>query len=130
MVILHYFFVFMIQVYRSCWLTMFLVIASSVISDVALSENAPIISIKHNDYIIKGSTAAELRQQMNKLGTVEKSTGKHFDAYTGWNVSTNYRYKPSGNQCKIYTATVKVDVIFTMPRWNAPANRSSELKKR
>jgi predicted secreted Zn-dependent protease len=91
-------------------------IASSliaVISDVALSQDAPIISIKKNNYTIQGATVAELRQQMNKLGPIDKSTGKHFDAYTHWYVSTNYRYQPVGNQCKIYTATVKIDVTFT-----------------
>jgi predicted secreted Zn-dependent protease len=123
----------MLRLYKSFWLPVFLMIASSliaIISDVALSQDAPIVSIKNNDYIIQGSTAADLRQQMNKLGPVEKSTGKHFDGYTHWYVSTNYRYQPVGNQCKIYTATVKIDVTFTMPRWNASAKSSSDLKKR
>ena len=122
----------MLRVYRSFWLLVFLMIASylmAVISDVALSEDTPIISIKNNDYIIQGSTVAELRQQMNKLGPIDKSTGKHFDAYTHWYVNTNYRYQPVGTQCKIYTATVKVDVTFTMPRWNISAKSSSDLKK-
>ena len=121
------------RLYRSFWLPVFLMIASSlmaVISDVALSQDAPIISINKNNYTIQGSTVAELRQQMNQLGPIDKSTGKHFDAYTHWYVSTNYRYQPVGNQCKIYTATVKIDVTFTMPRWNAPAKSSSDLKKR
>jgi predicted secreted Zn-dependent protease len=71
-----------------------------------------------------------LRQQMNKLGPIDKISGKHFDAYTGWNVNTNYRYKPIGNQCKIYTVTVKIDVNFIMPKWNIPVNSSSDLKIR
>jgi predicted secreted Zn-dependent protease len=123
----------MLRLYKSFWLPVFLMITSSlmaVISDIALSQDAPIISIKNNNYTIQGSTAAELRQQMNKLGHVEKSTGKHFDGYTHWYVSTNYRYQPVGNQCKIYTATVKIDVTFTMPQWNASAKSSSDLKKR
>ena len=63
------------RLYRSFWLPVFLMIASSlmaVISDVALSQDAPIISINKNNYTIQGSTVAELRQQMNQLGPIRQ----------------------------------------------------------
>ncbi len=60
-----------------------------IFSGTAISQSTPRISIKYDYYSIHGSIAAQLRSQMNQLGYLDKSTGRHYDAYTRWYVKWN-----------------------------------------
>jgi predicted secreted Zn-dependent protease len=121
------------KILRCCRLPIFLTIASCgfiVSNKQAIAQNTPNVSIKTNYYDIQGSTAKQLRSQLNQLGAVDPKTGKRFDARVNWQVSWQYRYRPVSNQCQITQATVNVQVIYTMPRWNPSANASIDLKNR
>jgi len=52
----------------------------------------PAMNIRLNYYQIFGSTATELRSQMNQYGPPDPKTGRRFDAYTRWNVRWRYRH--------------------------------------
>ena len=76
-------------------------------------------------YQIEGSTAGELRAQMNQLGPADR-LGQH-DAYTKWYVSWSYPYSIEGGECATGPVEVEVEVTFTLPQWDPPADASQEL---
>jgi predicted secreted Zn-dependent protease len=89
----------------------------------------PAITVTTNHYTITGSTASELRQQMNQLGPLWR-TGKRFDAITRWHVRWSYRYAIRNNRCQITTNQVQADITITMPQWRSSSQVSGDLVKR
>jgi len=86
--------------------------------------------MKNYDYYdIEGRTAAELRQQMNIYG-VAWTNGSIYDAYTGWNVKWNYRYRVTDHNCSIGSVSTTLNVEFRLPRWTDYDGGSSALKKK
>ena len=57
-----------------------------------LAGAEPGVMINYDYYDIEGRTAAELRDQMDRNGVLW-TNGNTYDAYTGWNVKWNYRYR-------------------------------------
>ena len=88
---------------------------------------APNIAIQYQYYSISGSTASQLRQQMNQRGP-SGPDGRRFDGYTRWNVRWVYQYNSQPDRCKIASANVNLTVNFMMPQWQAPPEVSPSLK--
>jgi predicted secreted Zn-dependent protease len=86
-------------------------------------NNQPNINTQEIYYQISGTTAQQLRQQMNKLGP------RGYDAYTEWNIKWNYRYQQRNNQCRIASVVVNTTIKITLPAWRIPANASQKLKQ-
>jgi predicted secreted Zn-dependent protease len=82
----------------------------------SLANAEPTIKISYDYYDIEGRTAAELRHQMNIYGVVW-TDGNIYDAYTGWNVKWNYRYRLADDGCSINSVTTTLTVEFRLPRW-------------
>ena len=97
------------------------------IASIAGAE--PTVIINYDYYDIEGRTAAELRQQMDRHGVVW-SNGNTYDAYTGWNVNWNYRYRMINNKCSIGSVTTTLEVEFRLPRWTDYAGGPAALKKK
>jgi predicted secreted Zn-dependent protease len=89
----------------------------------------PTITINYDYYDIEGQTAAELRDQMDRNGVLW-TDGNIYDAYTGWNVNWNYRYRVTDFQCSIRSVTTTLDVEIRLPRWINYASGSSALKRK
>jgi predicted secreted Zn-dependent protease len=85
----------------------------------------PTISIKKVYYSINGSTATQLRQQMNQLGPIDSNENRHYDATTKWYVRWSYRYSNTNNRCKINSINVSTEVTYTLPKWNPPQTSSA-----
>jgi len=87
------------------------------------------VNRKENFYQISGNTANELRQQLNKLGPLDKLTGKRFDARTDWFIEWHYYYNESKKDCKIDSKRVDVSlsITFTYPKWTSPSNATPAL---
>jgi predicted secreted Zn-dependent protease len=64
-------------------------------------------------YTIRGSTAAELRAQMDQLGP------QHFDAFTRWDFSWTWPAAADGS-CILSKATVNYTIKVTAPVWTPP----------
>lgn len=62
---------------------------------------------------------------MDQLGLADKSG--RYDAYTRWYVSWSYPYSTEGGKCTTGLVKVKVEVTFTFPQWNIPADASQDL---
>jgi predicted secreted Zn-dependent protease len=90
---------------------------------VSLAGAEPILKIQYDYYDIAGQTAAELREEMNRNGVLW-TNGNTYDAYTGWNVKWDYRYRITDTDCSISSVTTTLNVEFRLPRWSiTPAGR-------
>jgi predicted secreted Zn-dependent protease len=88
------------------------------------SEPGIALTINTTYYSIGGSTAQELRDEMNRRGPGNS------DAYTRWYVSWTYPRVTGENGCDSGLVEVSVSVDFTLPQWTPPANADHELVKR
>ncbi|HEY9664665.1 MAG TPA: DUF922 domain-containing protein [Allocoleopsis sp.] len=95
--------------------------------DPNLIVETPVIA----PYTIRGSTAAELRAQMNQLGPLNQEEGKRFDASTTWDLDAQFTFGGKrGVSCQIRTVTVTVKTTFTLPQWTPPAGTPQALINR
>ncbi len=78
-------------------------------------------------YDIVGSTASELRRQMDLLGPSD--AGLRVDAYTAWYIRWNWpgHGTPDGDPSR---ATTSIQITVTLPRWANPAGADPALLKR
>jgi predicted secreted Zn-dependent protease len=95
----------------------------------SLAGAEPTIMTNYDYYDIEGRTAAELRQQMNIYG-VAWTNGSIYDAYTGWDVKWNYRYRLTDENCSIQSVTTTLTVEFRLPRWENHTSGTAALKKK
>lgn len=103
-----------------------LVVAFTIIIISPVPAVGPQVSVGYNYYSVSGETAQQLRKQMSQFGP-QDSQGRRFDGWTKWNIRWTYRWYDSGDRCKITSSQVKVDIRFTMPRWQPAANASLSL---
>ena len=89
----------------------------------------PEIIITNDYYDIEGRTAAELREQMDRNGVLW-TNGNTYDAYTGWNVKWNYRYRVTDHECSIESVATILNVEFRLPRWIDHADGPAALKRK
>lgn len=93
----------------------------------ALSARAePTVKVDTHYYDIRGASAAELRQQMSRLGPPDRD-GRRYDAYTKWYVAWRFTYHEDGKSCRIERVTTSADVTYTLPRWKVPRAAAPEL---
>ncbi|MHB8059718.1 MAG: DUF922 domain-containing Zn-dependent protease [Gaiellaceae bacterium] len=78
-------------------------------------------------YTIHGRTAAALRAQMNRLGPLDKLSGRRYDGYAHWNFYWNIRHRLASGKCRITRADVLIELKYTLPRWQRPAGVSTAL---
>lgn len=97
-------------------------------SDAPASAQAsePIVTVDENYYDITGSTADELRAQLDQLGPLDPWNERH-DAQTDWFVSWSYPYADQADGCGTGPVTVEVNVTFTYPWWEPPATAAPDL---
>jgi len=107
-------------------LTIVLCLLAPTLASSAGQATNPAITTTHNYYTITGSTASQLRQQMNQLGPVQ-ANGKRFDAITRWHVRWSYRYAIHNSRCQITTNQVRAEIAITLPQWRSPARVSGTL---
>lgn len=100
---------------------------SRVQFNLAQKSSNPAVSVKTVYYEINGSTAKQLRNQMNQLGPLIKNENRRYDGMTNWFVRWSYRYSDTNGRCTINSVNVSTEVIFTLPKWNIPRNVSPSL---
>jgi predicted secreted Zn-dependent protease len=94
----------------------------------ALAASLPAISnIRYQYYSIRGTTAAELRAQMEQRGPVDRMERRRYDARTDWMLRWSYRYVRTGNQCTLRSITSQVNVTLIYPKWQPQSNVSRSL---
>lgn len=80
-------------------------------------------------YEITGSTANELRQEMNKLGPLDPADGLRYDARTDWYISWNWPgYGES--ECDLSQTNINYDIKVTVPFWKPTSDIDALLVER
>jgi predicted secreted Zn-dependent protease len=92
------------------------------------SEGEISVSTHYIPYEIAGSTPDELRAQMDRLGPTD-DLGRHWDAYTKWDVSWSYPYSTTTDGCATGPIKAELEITFVFPQWNEPEH-ASELVER
>lgn len=77
-------------------------------------------------YDVSGSTAGELRRDINAKGPVSKRGGR-VDGHTDWYVRWNFRYVPTTVGCRFSQFAVTVTGEMILPRWQAGERGSDAL---
>ncbi len=106
-----------------------LVLAACVRDNISTEGLKPEVSKNYVYYKIGGTTAQELRGQMDKFDTSHKFRGHH-DAYTQWDANWSYPYSEIDSSCTTGPVKVGVTITFTFPKWNIPEHASPELVDR
>jgi predicted secreted Zn-dependent protease len=86
----------------------------------------PDIVISYSYYEITGTTANDLRAQMDRLGPVSRFNSRH-DGYTDWYVNWSYPYSTTNSSCTAGPIGVKVTITFIFPKWEAPSETPKGL---
>jgi predicted secreted Zn-dependent protease len=97
---------------------------------VSGSESGLTISSQTVRYKIYGRTAAALRAQMDRLGPIDEPTGTHFDGYANWTFYWSIRHRTSAGRCRVTTASILLELKYTLPRWQRSSNASATLVRR
>lgn len=77
-------------------------------------------------FTIKGATARELRNELNRLGPIG-DTGLRGDGYTHWHIAWKFEFESRGNTCVADNIRVTLEVHMILPRWDPPSDASSSL---
>lgn len=75
-------------------------------------------------YTIRGTTSADLRAQMDRLGPT--ATGQHWDAVESWSISWTCPTSADGS-CVLSSATVNYTNTVNSPAWTPPSGVDTSL---
>jgi predicted secreted Zn-dependent protease len=89
-------------------------------------EQEPEVSVNYVYYKIAGTTANELRTQMDQLGPIDTFGHRH-DMYTRWDVQWAYPHSQDERGCTTGPIQLKITITFTFPTWEPPPGASAEL---
>ncbi len=118
---------------RHVLLTFFLllIVPSSALalgqSPIAYPQQGLTVNTRTVRYEIQGDTADALREQMSRLGTIDKRTGVRYGGFTNWDYRWHINYRVSSGKCRITRAAIRLDLKYTLPRWWAPSSASPDL---
>lgn len=84
------------------------------------------INVTHSTYQIEGSTAEELREQLDQHG-VEDEYGERFDGHTQWQIVWSYPYHQDAGTCSIGQVEVIAEITIMLPEWEPPEGAPKTL---
>jgi predicted secreted Zn-dependent protease len=108
------------------WLLLSVFIVVTTFSPV---QAAPKVTEESVYYNVRGTSAEELRTQLNKFG-IKGKDGKTYRGNTNWNLSWRYLSGSNRTNCWITSVETTVRIKFTFPRWIARSNAPEELRQR
>ncbi|MBW4619895.1 MAG: DUF922 domain-containing Zn-dependent protease [Cyanosarcina radialis HA8281-LM2] len=110
-----------------------LAIATAIAFSPAITpaQNSPNVTVNNVYYQIGGSTATQLRAQMDQIGPSNPKFGnRRYDALTRWIVGWRYSYRVENNRCAIDKTEVNTNITITLPQWNPPSQASRQLRQK
>lgn len=102
------------------------IIPSTVPTEVE-TPSPLVVNIDYNYYPVNGSTVADIRSYVRQYGPRNEVEDHHYYANTDWHVQWSYDYAMTDQGCKITNLNGTVNILFTMPLWDAPADASPSL---
>ena len=94
----------------------------SLTAGMSTGVEAPSVTVRVEHYDIRGTTASELRHQLDEKG-IEWTDGNTYDAYTRWYVRWRFNYIATPSGCAITSVRTSVEIVHTMPRWKDRGTR-------
>jgi predicted secreted Zn-dependent protease len=91
------------------------------------ARSAPAVKISYQYYPIAGTTASELRSQMNRFGPHDEGEDRRYDARTDWRVQWSYRYGMQNGLCAMQQVNTQVGITFTLPQWKSSSGAGRSL---
>ena len=82
----------------------------------------PTIKIKYNYYTISPKSKSDIKNQ------ILKNSPTHYAGFTKWRINYHYKWKRSGNQCKITKTDVKLTITHTMPKILNPNQADKDVR--
>jgi predicted secreted Zn-dependent protease len=76
----------------------------------------PMVTETFDYYDVDGATAQELRADLNRLGPIDGTEHRRFDAVTHWYVRWRFTYANVGGGCEIRTVSTSADITYAFPR--------------
>ncbi len=89
---------------------------------------SPLTSVKKDYYDISGTTAPELRKQMNNQGPTDH--GARMSAYTSWAIKWRYDYDQTDSGCSLTNIRVYLDIVYQLPHWTNYDDGDSALQSK
>lgn len=84
------------------------------------------INVTYNTYQVEGSTAEELREQLDQLGVMDES-GEGFDGHTQWEIIWSYPYHQNEGACSTGQVEVNAEITIMLPEWAPPESAPEAL---
>jgi len=91
-----------------------------------LSSDISVVA-KDEPYTVTGSSAAEIRDNLNRARPSDKS--RRHDAMTHWYVRWSYPFDRGTDRCATGPIKVSVTVRTQMPEWAAPPDAPADLSQ-
>jgi predicted secreted Zn-dependent protease len=119
------------KLFKTIFIALFIATAIAITSAITPAQNSPNVNVNNIYYQVGGSTAAQLRAQMDQIGPFNPKFGnRRYDALTRWIVGWRYSYRVENNRCAIDKAEVDTNITITLPQWNPPSQASGQLRKK
>lgn len=87
------------------------------------------INVRYSTYRVEGSTAEELREQLDQLGVVDEY-GERFDGNTHWEIVWSYPYHQNAGVCSAGQVEVLGEITIFLPEWEPLEGASDTLISR
>jgi len=110
------------------WMASFLRLLGLVmlaVPQAGLAAGSPSVSIKTNYYVVGGTNVTLIRHSMSVARPF--ATTNAFDAFTHWNVRSDFQFRPSGGSWALHSPRVNASITVTLPRWIPGLPVSPEL---
>lgn len=92
-----------------------------------LTIGAETASPSYTYYDIKGQSARELSEAMDRFGPLGKD-GKRYHGHTEWKITWEYTFTETDASCHLDSFHVAYEVTITIPRWLGYDRSSRHLK--
>jgi len=79
-------------------------------------------------YEVKGGTAAELYEQMETLGPIDRTGSERHWARTKWHISWQFEYEYKVRKCEMTQVWTELKLEFILPFWTEKTGASAALR--
>jgi predicted secreted Zn-dependent protease len=89
----------------------------------------PVVTQTFDYYDVDGATAQELRADLNRLGPMDGTEHRRFDAVTHWYVRWRFTYTNVGGGCEISSVSTSADITYAFPRLRRRSTAPAALRR-
>lgn len=99
---------------------------------IALLASLPAVAVEvfreNQTYLVRGTTAEEIRASLDQLGPLDPADGQRYDALTRWTLEWHFDPRNTRGGCEIARVWATVRVTTLMPRHGTPSSLPEALR--